>query len=159
MKKYVHLIFLLVLILLSVYIYQNYVFYKIPYNPIAEYSVENLSSFYITKNLSNGEGITIKSNDLDTCNKILKYFRELKLIPLKNKTASNENFTEEDSIFFTGMLTFGQSDKVYISDLMLDNLTILYISSSISDFHDGYYKIIDSKFDYNYIFDLIAQAE
>ncbi len=156
MKRYKFLIFLLILGLLSLYIYHNYVYYKIPYNPIAEYSTETLSSFHITENLSNGEEITAKSNELNTCNKILKYFSELKLLPLKDKTAWNENFSQENSTYFTGMLSFSQSYKVYISDIVLDNLTILHISSNIPGFREGYYKIIGSKFEYNYIYDLIS---
>lgn len=156
MKSYKYLIFLLILVLLSVYIYHNYVYYKIPYNPIAEYSAEALSSFHITKNLSNGEGITAKSNDLNTCKKILKYFSGLKLLPLKDEIAWSENFSQENSTYFTGMLSFSQSHKVYISDIVLDNLTILRISSNVPGFHEGYYKIIGSKFEYNYIYDLIG---
>ncbi len=156
MKKFKYLIILLILVLLSLYIYQNFIYYKIPYNPIAEYSAETLSSFHITKNLSDGEGVTAKSNDINTCNKILKYFSELKLLPLKDRVAWNEYFSEENSTYFTGMLSFNQSDEVYISDMSLDNLTILHISSNIPGFHEGYYKIIDAKFDYNYIYDLIS---
>lgn len=156
MKKFKYLIFLLILVLLSLYIYQNYIYYKIPYNTIAEYSTETLSSFHITKNLSDGEGVTAKSNDINACNKILKYFSELKLLPLKDKAAWNESFNQESSTYFTGMLSFNQSDEVYISDILLDNLTILRISSNIPGFHEGYYKIIGSKFDYNYIYDLIS---
>lgn len=156
MKKFKYLISVIILVLLYIYLYQNYIYYKISYNPISEYSAEDLSSFHITKNLSNGGEESVSSSDSNICDLILKYFSELKLQPLKEKAAWNEYFKQENSAYFTGMLSFNQSDKVYISDILSDNLTILRISSNIPGFKEGYYKIIDAEFDYDYIYNLIG---
>ena len=55
------------------------------------------------------------------------------------------------------MFTFDKIGYLFIKDICLENLTILYISSSpdIHGFPEVYYKITDHKFDYNYIFDLL----
>ena len=47
---------------------------------------------------------------------------------------------------------------IYISEIYLDDLTIVSIRSNIPKFRNGYYKIIDSKFDYEYINDLITNS-
>ncbi|MFT9487402.1 MAG: hypothetical protein ACH0QD_08555 [Tepidibacillus sp.] len=159
MKKFKFLALALVFVFLLVFLYQNYIYYKIPYNPITKYSSENLSSFHITKNLPNGEEVSAKTNDLDTSNLILRYFRDLKLMPLKDKSALDVISKQGNETYFTVMLEFNQSERLFIKDIFLENLRVLYISSDFSGFHEGYYRIIGSKFDYNYIYDLISNSE
>jgi len=159
MKRFKYLTLALVLVFLLVFFYQNYVYYKIPYNPINKYSSETLTSFHITKNLPNNEEISKKTHDLNTCKLILKYFSNLQLTPIKDKLALDALSIQGNETYFTGMLEFNQSEKIFLKDIFLEDLTVLYISSDTPGFHEGYYKITDSKFDYNYIFDLISNSE
>ena len=158
MKKFKYLLIVLILVFLSLYLYQNYIYYKIPYNPISKYAATP-SGFHITKNLPNGEEVSVKSHDVDACNKALKYFSDLKLVPLKNKAAWNENSKQKSQTYFSGMFEFTQSNSLSINEIYLDNLTILYISSDKPGFHNGYYKIVGSEFDYKYIYDLIDNSK
>lgn len=112
----------------------------------------------MTKNIPDGEGINTKCKDTNTCDLVLEYFSDLKLVPIKDK-AAYEMFKYENSTFYTGMLTFNESDKILISDISIDSPNLLHISSSIDGFESGYYKIVDSTFDYNYIYNLISETE
>ncbi|MCG3088938.1 hypothetical protein [Sporosarcina cyprini] len=88
MKKITYVIFATgILLLLAIFIYQNFIYYKIPFNPIKEYASESLVDFRLTKNLSGGETVSAKSQQSSTCNLISDYFSELKLIPLKEQDA------------------------------------------------------------------------
>jgi hypothetical protein len=157
MKSIKYLVFMIGLIFLLVSLYQNFIYYKIPFNPINEFVNESLVHFHITENLPNGEGVNTKCDDPDTCGLILDYFSNLKLIPLKDKAAREVLSKQGNETYLTGMLEFNQSMKILISDIYLDNRTVIRISSPLAGFKgEGYYKIVDSKFDYNYIINLIG---
>ncbi len=58
------------------------------------------------------------------------------------------------------MFSFDTPDSnIFINEIYLDNLTILSIRSDRQRFKNGYYKIIDGKFDYKHINDLIANSK
>lgn len=158
MKKIKYLAFGISIVLLSFYLYKNFIYYSIPFNPIKEYASESKIDFFMTKNIPDGEGINTKCKDTNTCDLVLEYFSDLKLVPIKDK-AAYEMFKYENSTFYTGMLTFNESDKILISDISIDSPNSLHISSSIDGFKSGYYKIVDSAFDYNYIYNLISETE
>lgn len=150
MKKFKYLCTALIMVLLSVYLYQIYIYYKIPYNPISEYATTP-SGFHITNNLADGKEVTVKTHDLDACDSIYKYFRGLELVPLKDKEA----YKQESQTYFSGMFEFTQAENLHFNEINSDNMSILYISSNRPGFHGGYYKIIGSEFDYEYIINLI----
>ncbi|QTM98461.1 hypothetical protein ERJ70_03620 [Sediminibacillus dalangtanensis] len=160
MKRLKYLAFALGIIFLSVYLYQNFIYYMIPFNPIEEYATESTVDFHLTQNLSDGEEVNAKSHDQKTCNLILEYLSNLKLKPLKHKDARNALAKKENETYLTGMLKFDQSREIFISDLFLDDPDVLHISSSTAGFKgEGYYKIVDSTFDYDYIINLIGKEE
>lgn len=131
----------------------------VPYNPIKEYASESLVDFHFTKNLPNGESDSVKCQDTNTCDEALKYLSELKLVPLKQKAALERFSNQERSTYFTGALEFEQYDVILISDILASNPTYLYFSSQITGFKGGYYKIVDSTFDYDYLYELINKTE
>lgn len=49
--------------------------------------------------------------------------------------------------------------KVFINEIYLDNLTVLSIRSNKPGFNNGYYKIMNNKFDYKYINELITNSQ
>ncbi len=158
MKKNKYLAFAIVIvILLSVFVYKSFIYYQISFNPIKEFSSESLVDFHISKNLPDGESINAGCHDENTCGKVLEYLSNLKLVPLKDKVAQ-DMLNYEGETYFNGMLKFNESEVIFISDISIDTPNILRISSSITGFKDGYYKIKDSKFDYEYIYELISDA-
>jgi hypothetical protein len=161
MKRIMYLVLALcIVVLLSVYLYRNFIYYKISFNPIKEYASESLVDFHITKNLPNGETVNAKCHKSNNCDLVLEYFSNLKLIPLKDKAALAARSKKGNGAYLTGMLEFNQSREILISDIFIDNPTVLYISSSTPGFkRQGYYKIVGSKFDYNYIYNLIGDIE
>lgn len=160
MKNITYVIFATgILLLLAIFIYQNFIYYRIPFNPIKEYASESLVDFRLTKNLSGGETVSVKSQQSSTCNLILDYFSELKLIPLKEQDAQRMLRKKENDTYLTGMLTFNNSGEILLSDIFLDTPNILYIGSSITGFKKGYYKVMDSEINYNYLYDLITDTE
>lgn len=160
MKRMKYLAFTIGIVLLSVYLYQSFIYYKIPFNPINEYASDSLVDFHITQNFPNGESVNAKSHESKTCDLVLAYFSNLILIPLKDKAALDALSEKGNGTYLTGMLEFNQSREILISDIFIDNPTVLRISSPIPGFKgEGYYKIVGSKFDYNYIYDLISDTE
>lgn len=160
MKKFKYLFSIFVLFYLLTNFYQNYIYYKIPYNPLTEFATDNPPSFHFSENHPN-DTISKSSHDLNTNTLIFKYFSDLNLIPLKEKAHWNEIYKHEKDIYFSGMFEFTSPShsKVFINEIWLDNLTILSIRSDKPGFHNGYYKIIGSKFDYKYINDLITNSQ
>ncbi|RKD31184.1 hypothetical protein BET03_03390 [Thermohalobacter berrensis] len=162
MKKIKYLFTVLILSVLLVNLYQNYIYYLIPYNPLEDIT-DNPYSCHFTLNYSNG-GITNASYNLNTNTLIFKYFSDLNLIPLKEETNKEEIFEHESDINFSYRFRFRPpkpSTHYYITidEIWLDNLSVLFIRSNKPGFHDGYYKIIDSKFDYKYVNDLINTSQ
>lgn len=160
MKKVKYLVIAIGVIILTVYIYNNFIYYKVPFNPITEYANESLVDFHITKNLDNGEKISSYSHDPDTNDAILEYFSSLKLTPLTDKDARKVFSDNGNKSYITGMLKFKQSGEIFISDIFIENPNVIYISSPIDEFKgEGYYKFVDSKFDYKYIINLIDNTK
>ncbi|MFJ7973739.1 hypothetical protein [Psychrobacillus sp. NPDC096389] len=160
MNKIKYLVFAIAIALLSIYLYQNFIYYQIPFNPIKEYVSESMVDFHITQNLPNGESVSVKCHEPDTCDLVLEYLSDLKLIPLKDKKAQKMISDKEHDTYLTGVLKFTESEEIFIKDIYIDDPTVLYISSANSGFkREGYYKIVDSTFDYNYIFELISKTE
>lgn len=160
MKRIKYIFVVLILISLSVHFYQNYIYYKLPYNPLAELDSDPPISCYFTEYRSDSD-IIRSSHDLNTNNLVFNYFRDLNLIPLKKHANRDEIFEHTDDTYFSYMLQFGQSKnyRIFIDEIWPDNLTILNIRSNKRYFPDGYYKIVDSKFDYTYVNDLIINSE
>ncbi|WP_371069445.1 hypothetical protein [Sediminibacillus sp. JSM 1682029] len=160
MKRLKYLAFALGIIFLSVYLYQHFIYYMIPFNPLEEYATESPVDFHLTHNLSDGEEINAKTHDQKTCDLILEYLGNLELKPLKDKDARNALAKKENEGYITGMLKLDQSREIFISDLFINDPDVLHISSSIAGFKgEGYYKIVDSTFDYDYIMELIGNEE
>ncbi|WP_342536428.1 hypothetical protein [Sporosarcina sp. FSL K6-3508] len=158
MKKLLYSSFAIVLVLLSIYLYKGFIYYQIPFNPIKQYASEPNVDFYITKNLPDGDGVNAKCEDANTCGLILEYLSNLKLKPLKDK-AAQAMLNYENATYYNGALRVNESEMIFISDISIDTSNILRISSSITGFKDGYYEIVDSTFDYNYIYGLINETE
>ncbi|SHK61500.1 hypothetical protein [Paramaledivibacter caminithermalis] len=162
MKKIKYLFIVLILYVLLANLYQNYIYYLIPYNPLEDIT-DNPYSCHFTINYSN-DGITNASYNLNTNTLIFKYFSDLNLIPLKEETNKEEIFKHDNDINFSYRFRFHppKSSAYYyitIDEIWLDNLSVLYIRSNKPGFHNGYYKIIDSKFDYKYVNDLINTSQ
>lgn len=158
MRKVKYLVIAIGVIILSVYIYKNFVYYTIPFNPIKEYATDSLVDFHITQNLDDGKKISAKSHNSDTCDAILEYFSSLKLMPLTDKAAKKELAKNGNKTYITGILKFKHSGEIFISDIFTENPNIIHFSSSINGFKgEGYYKFVDSKFDYNHIINLIQK--
>ncbi|MFC5604556.1 hypothetical protein [Sporosarcina koreensis] len=158
MRKIKYLTFAIIIVLLSLYLYENFIYYRFPFNPIKEYTSEPNIDFYFSRNLPNGEGITTKCQHANTCGLVLEYLSDLNLMPLKDNAAQGM-LKYGNVTYFTGMLKFNESDKIFISDISIDTPNILRIYSPINGFKGGYYKIMDSKFDYNYIYNLTGDTE
>ncbi|WOV83046.1 hypothetical protein PGH26_08850 [Sporosarcina jeotgali] len=158
MKKMKYLAFAIVLALISIYLYKGFIYYLIPFNPIKQYASESNVDFYITKNLPDGDGVNAKCEDANTCGLVLEYLSDLKLKPIKDKKAQ-AMLNYENATYYNGALRFNELDMIFISDISIDTPNILRISSSITGFKNGYYEIVDSKFDYNYIYDLISETK
>ncbi|MBB6218723.1 hypothetical protein HNQ80_004898 [Anaerosolibacter carboniphilus] len=160
MKNFKYVFSILILFYLLTNFYQNYIYYKIPYNPLVEFTKDTPRGFHFSKNHPNNS-INKSSHNLDTNTLIFKYFSDLNLIPLKEKAHWNEIHKHEKEIYFSGMFEFvpPANNKIFIDEIYLDNLTIIAIRSDKRGFHDGYYKIIGSKFDYKYINDLITNSQ
>lgn len=147
------IIILIILIFLSIFIYNNYIYYKIPYNPIAKYSPNDPSSFSIEKRFTNGESSMMFTKRNSKYNKIiLEYFSNLELVPIKNMNISL------DQIYFINFIEFDFSKYIIIRNIFIENLNIIYISSNIDGLNSGYYKIINSEFDYEFIYKQIRMS-
>lgn len=159
MKKNKYFAFALVIVLLlSVLVYKSFIYYQISFNPIKEFASESLVDFHISKNLPDGESVNAECHDENTCGKILEYLSNLKLVPLKDRVAQ-DMLNYESETYFNGMLKFNESEVIFISDISIDTPNVLRISSSITGFKDGYYKIKDSKFDYDHIYEWISDGK
>ena len=160
MKKIKYVFIALILLFVLTYIYQNYIYYKIPYNPLVELNSDTPSGFHFKENHHN-DTINKSSHDKNINTLILKYFSDLNLVPLKEKSNRDEIYNHEKDIYYSGMFEFDTTPNynVFINEIYLDNLTVLRISSFRPGFKDGYYKIINTKFDYEYINNLITKSQ
>lgn len=57
------------------------------------------------------------------------------------------------------VLEFKHHDVILISDILASNPTFLRFSSQIPGFKGGYYKIVDSRFDYDYLYEVISKTQ
>lgn len=153
LKKVKCLFFLVISLFCSLSIYKNYIFYKIPYNPLVQLSTNSPTSFYFDLNTPDGETLSKSSHKLEDTALIFKYFNELHLIPLKEKKHREEIHGDLASSYYSCGFKFNdlKQNFIFINEIYLDDLTILSIRSDIPKIKNGYYKIIDSKFDYKYI--------
>lgn len=140
------------------YFYQNYIYYLIPYNPL-DVITDNPHSCHFSLHYSKG-GSTKASYNLDNNTLIFKYFSDLDLIPLKEETNKELIYEHETDLHFSYRFRFNPSTsstnyRVIIDEIWLDNLSVLFIRSNKPGFHNGYYKIRDSRFDFRYVNDLI----
>ncbi|WP_202709969.1 hypothetical protein [Sporosalibacterium faouarense] len=73
----------------------------------------------------------------------------------------DEIYKHENDIYYSGMFQFDipSSFEVYINEIYLDDLTIISIRLNKPGFNNGYYKILDNKFDYEYINKLIIDYQ
>ncbi|MBB6218871.1 hypothetical protein HNQ80_005046 [Anaerosolibacter carboniphilus] len=161
MKKFKYLFSVLLFVLL-IYFYQNHIYYLIPYNPLKG-TADNPYSCHFDLNYSDGV-LTKVSHNLNSNTLIFKYFSDLNLIPLKKAANKEEIFEHKNDIHFSYRFRFGPPTSpkyyyIFINEIWLDNLSILSIRSNKPGFHNGYYKIIDSKFDYKYVNDLITNSQ
>lgn len=156
MKKIKYLIIVVIVLCLSISLYKNYIYYKIPHNPFDDVDTEIPLKFYFEANNSVDDETKI-SGDLETSIIAFKYFKNLELLPIK----SDETPEYHQDTYFSGRFKFSESfeEDIIISDIYLENLTVLYVSSDRPGFKDGYYKIINGKFDYEYINDLMDNKE
>jgi hypothetical protein len=162
MKKFKYLFIVLILFFLLIYFYQNHIYYLIPYNPLEDIT-DNPTSCHFDLNHSNGVS-TKASHNLNNNILIFKYFSDLNLIPLKEKINKEEIYKHKTNIHFSYSFRFSPQTSptyyyIFIKEIWLDNLSILSIRSNKPGFHNGYYKIIDSKFDYRYVNDLITISQ
>lgn len=160
MKKIKFIFIVLILFSLSIYFYQNFIYYKIPYNPLGRFVKDTPSGCDFQECHSNNM-IDKFSHNLDNNALIFKYFSSLKLIPLKEKTNLKEIYKHNTDIYFSYTFNLGPPsyNYVYISEIWLDNLSTLSIRSDSPGFHNGYYKILNSKFDYKYVNGLITNFQ
>lgn len=128
-----------------------------PYNPLTEIS-EDIEGCYFKEYHSNYM-VSETSHNSNINDLIFEYFRNLKLIPLKR--GNEEIYKHETDIYFsyTFKLDSSPNYSIFISEIWLDNLTVISIRSNKPGFRPGYYKISDSKFDYTYVNDLIINSE
>ncbi len=160
MRKLKYLLYAIILFFSLLSFYRNYIFYQIPYNPLVGLTHDTPMSCYFTEYHPDDE-VTGSSHSLENNTLIFKYFRDLNLIPLKKEANIDEIFKHTNDIHLSYTLKFDSSPNyvyIYISEIYLDDLTIVSIRSNIPKFRNGYYKIIDSKFDYEYINDLITNS-
>lgn len=162
MKKSKIILILTLLFLLSPSIYKNHIYYLIPRNPIESINFEPLD--LNLRETNDFDESYYRSNDLNNNIIILNYFKNLDLVPINNQTYRNEMYQHSNDNFFSYHFIFlpKNSQKYYrlrIKEIYLDNLSIMYISSNIKRFQNGYYKIRNSKFDYQYINELIKTQE
>lgn len=158
MKKIKYLFIVLILLSLLTYLYENHIYYLIPYNPLAELDPDTL----ITCNLRFNGDSKIKNHNPNNNALIFKYLRDLKLIPLNlDKKINRDKVLKHNyNTYYSYALEFGPPTYyVHIDDIWLDNPTFVYIGSNRFGFRDGYYQIIDSKFDYMYINELINNSQ
>ncbi|KAB3530478.1 hypothetical protein F8154_13845 [Alkaliphilus pronyensis] len=161
----------IVLLLLGKIIYQNYIYYLIPRNPISDIEMGIPSTIHCMdyRHRTNLDDSFIgRSENKDNNELILKYLSDLDLIPIKRKR--NDNIQSED-LKFNYMLSYDtrSNSKVFINYISSGDLSILNISSnrSISGFsrryhkvrNSGYYKVRNSEFDYKYINNLIGKSQ
>lgn len=158
-KKYL-IVCILTLIFFSILLYKNYFYYQMSYNPIARQSSElsdstyteynpDYSSFY-NKQGSKLSGVT-RSKTTNTS--IYEYISGLELKPSKE---------EKSHYIIKGEYLLGFNSPVkhdIVINIFSDDLSIIQILSTRYGFREGYYKITNDTFDYEYINRLIENEE
>ncbi len=159
MKVLKNLSVLLMIFVLILFIYTNFIVYLIPYNPFTEFSLEELESVYfegayIDDGTSKSEYIV--SEDIENDRFIFEYFKGLKLKPRKSNKI-DKDFA--DTRRLSGGFIFGKPsyDHILINDLFLEDPGIFHISFKNDKLKSksGYYEILDEEFDFEYIDSLI----
>jgi hypothetical protein len=162
MKIFKYLFIALIVFIILIFLYKNYIYYLIPYNPFVEFSEDELKTFRFEEynSFEPSESVHMKSNNLENNKLIFQYFRNLKLKPVRS------NIIEEGlngNIVYSMSFTFGAPSygRIFINDLFLEEPSFFRISFSDNRLKnkEGYYQIIDSEFDLNYIKTLINNGE
>ncbi len=150
---------IIIILVIGTFIYQNYIYYMIPKNPLVKLDSYTLKEFWIDEHTSENVNV-LKCNDISTNNLIYKYIKDLELIPTKERSI----YVSEE-IYYRGQFEFEEKDMlsdyyyITISDLCSKSMDIIRLSSNIRRFPKGYYKILDTEFDYEYIKDLIDNSQ
>lgn len=149
--------FLLVVILITfgLIFYRQVIYYQLPSNPLSVYGDQALEEFHLTINkLDSGEE-TVSCHGKEACQQIGDYLTQLRMKPLKPKRAAQLRAESDQADNVTGMMRFEKSDSIYLSDLNIDQPTVLAIRSSEADFKGaGDYQLSDGGFDYERLFEL-----
>ncbi len=159
MKIFKYLFIILLVSILSVFLYMNFIVYQIPYNPFREFSEENLEVVYFYDYDFTDEAELEEygsSKDREKNRELLQYFKDLKLRPRNPNRLKREGV---DPIVISGGFEFGKKDyeHIFINDLYLKDPRIFHISFKNDEFRkkSGYYEVIDGKVDYKYIKEFI----
>lgn len=159
MKKIKYLFITLTFIFFATIIYQNYIYYTISNNSLSKRSVEPITCSVtdynpnLSENNSENSKFENTSNSKD-CSAIFKYLKDLNLKPMKSKDFDYSTMNLRYDI----RLDSPDNDNLTIL-VWLDDLSSIYIDSEKPDLPRGYYKIINSEFNYKYINNLIANSE
>lgn len=161
MKKNKKFFIALIFILFTVFIYKNFVYYVIPSNPLAKSFTTPLFCS-VTKqepdalgSIGKPENVKyINTSALEECSAILEYISSLKLKPLKQKDSGYGSV----NLTYNIRLSSPEDDLIMIF-VWLDDLSTIYIGSDKPDFPEGHYKIVGTKFDYEYINSLIENSD
>lgn len=155
MKKNKYIIIALVCILLSPFLYKYFLYYKIPNNPLVKLSSDAVScSFTEIKYDPEEYKHHFNYHSLD-CSVIFNYLKDLKLKPLKNEDYSSVYDIIKPDYYYS--IKLSEPDWKYDLNikLWLKDLSVIYINCNKPGFKSGFYKLIDSEFDYKYLNDLI----
>lgn len=156
MKKNKYVVLALACILLSPFFYKYYLNYVIPYNPLAKIDSKATSCSVSKFEKSSYNPVNMSSSHMYDCSVIYNYLSNLKLKPLKyNNYSTNYDILKAD---YRYLLNFPQPDLYEDLSIFVwkKDLSIIYIDSNNAGFKDGYYKIVDSEFDYEYINELVS---
>ena len=165
MKQKRYIILLVILIFISPSIYQNYLYYKIPYNPTTKIPTEKLKSIqyhlcdYLqyNKDMAHEEEgyVYYNSTNREVFFKICDYLRKLKLKPIKEGSIDiyESKYVYKISSYhpydYDIYVLVSQNDlsKVYIK---VEGIKNLKLQTS--------YQITNGEFNYEYINNLIKES-
>lgn len=155
MKILKYLAILLMVLVLVLFVYTNFIVYLIPYNPFIEFSQEELESVYFEGFYTEGgesKSQYMVSENIESSKLVFQYFKELKLKPRKSNKIQKDM---EASTRISGGFIFGppSNDHTFINDLFQEEPSVFYISFKNDKFKSksGYYEILDEELDFGYI--------
>lgn len=149
MKWLKYIFMFLVLSALSINVYQNFIFYQIPYNPLSDLPKEDPNEYYISRFYFDKDDVDEamqyqRTEEKENCKKAFEYFKNLKLIPVKDSEKIYQMEREGD-FDLNYNLSFEQNMKsphyLHIKEIGVDDIKFLEIRCDYKGFYDGYYKI------------------